>query len=531
MRAAHVLFVLVCRCCVAGGVSWRPTAAAADVINEPPTASFASDPEENGGCLRQLPATRPCDFDTNCLPYKVLARFSEYEVRRYAQSSWLSTVLVTPNRVLAALQGHHRLVGFISRIRSSTNNSLAGATVRMGKPIVLQMKHARHPGVIRELEDYTVSSPLVGDVRELDADTRQAAAEQQILVDSVQEHVVYARTWRCFPWDLTDSFLRSAAANLTLAMRQHGHTFFDRYVFLASYDSGSTELLASSATVYELWFYGAQYSATGVLRNSGSAPETAQVLTNSPATTSTRRKLCRGMECPTFDVLSVYTHGIQKRRYRDSVFATASPPDCAFTALSVWKGLMPLQLYRHGINSQLEVIEPTRPVGLVQVHESTGDAKCGDNVTVAMYLPSRLHASPPQRGSSAPAVRVTRVQDLVVFAWPVGGYLLDPSRVRAELRSFKHHLRAAGLCFNESSYYVAFYDFLVRFHGRQNELWLSATTCVESVMAEEGHASLELPVPASDQRSSNNNGDDDYYGLNVAAFYPDDDEVPGNPTP
>jgi hypothetical protein len=57
----------------------------------------------------------------------------------------------------------------------------------------------------------------------------------QVLLDKVQEHIVYSRTWECYPWELSDDFLRENAENLTTALRRHGHTFFDSYVYLASY--------------------------------------------------------------------------------------------------------------------------------------------------------------------------------------------------------------------------------------------------------------------------------------------------------
>lgn len=55
-----------------------------------------------------------------------------------------------------------------------------------------------------------------------------------------------------------------------------------------------------------------------------------------------------GVECPPFDVLRIYRNGIQKRLYYDGVFAATAIDDCLFTNIAIWKGFMPLHLYKHG---------------------------------------------------------------------------------------------------------------------------------------------------------------------------------------
>ena len=74
-------------------------------------------------------------------------------------------------------------------------------------------------------------------------------------------------------------------------------------------------------------------------------------------------------------------------------------------------------------------------------------------------------------------VRISHLEDLIVYVWPVGGYLLEPKRVHAELQRFRTRLTQFGLCYYYHEYYIAIYDFIVRFHGRQNELWVLAKTC------------------------------------------------------
>jgi hypothetical protein len=39
--------------------------------------------------------------------------------------------------------------------------------------------------------------------------------------------------------------------------------------------------------------------------------------------------------------------GIQKRRYFDTVLIQAGTNECEFNSLSVWRGFMPLHLYKH----------------------------------------------------------------------------------------------------------------------------------------------------------------------------------------
>lgn len=57
------------------------------------------------------------------------------------------------------------------------------------------------------------------------------------------------------------------------------------------------------------------------------------------------------------------------------------------------------------------------------------------------------------------------------------------------MKKFATRLRQLGLCFKAGEYYLVTYDFMVRFHGRQNEIWFLSDRCPP-------------PVRRSDQSSS-----------------------------
>ena len=54
-----------------------------------------------------------------------------------------------------------------------------------------------------------------------------------------------------------------------------------------------------------------------------------------------------------------------------------------------------------GINSHLEVIEATRPIGILRVTEEEPAHNSTCAMTSLMYLPRRLHQNPPNAGPSA----------------------------------------------------------------------------------------------------------------------------------
>lgn len=59
-------------------------------------------------------------------------------------------------------------------------------------------------------------------------------------------------------------------------------------------------------------------------------------------------------------------------------------------------------------------------------------------------------------------MRITALNDVIVYAYTVGGYLLDPLRVRRELADMKYRLSEFGECYKDDEYYVVIYDFIVR---------------------------------------------------------------------
>ena len=62
-----------------------------------------------------------------------------------------------------------------------------------------------------------------------------------------------------------------------------------------------------------------------------------------------------------------------------------------------------------GINSHWEVLETTRPIGIVHVQDRNltvarglnNSSNCRHDLTVSLYLPKRLHSNPPKAGIGA----------------------------------------------------------------------------------------------------------------------------------
>ncbi|CAG0900130.1 unnamed protein product [Darwinula stevensoni] len=307
-----------------------------------------------------------------CLSYELITSLDVYEVRKYPSTAWASTVVVTESRLLAQLQAYHQLQEYLN----GTNDP--GLQLNVSFPFLTQIQASRHPGVLQELIDYTISIPLLG----LNTEPPRPLSHA-IQIDRLESHTVFVQSWRSLLWQMTEDVVRKKSEDFMNLLRLHGHSFFDRYTYLALYALPWT----AEESIYELWIYGSTPSHFPPRGN---------------------------------------------RRGRTSVSVVTDPPPSVITTQ------MKKQLCR-GINSNLEVIEATRPVGLVRV-ANTGDPECPRNITVAFYLPQRIQANPPQRGPAAPMVHISYLEDLIVYVWPVGGYLLEPKRVHAELQRFRTRL-------------------------------------------------------------------------------------------
>ncbi|XP_037077508.1 uncharacterized protein LOC119098638 [Pollicipes pollicipes] len=77
----------------------------------------------------------------------------------------------------------------------------------------------------------------------------------------------------------------------------------------------------------------------------------------------------------------------------------------------------------------------------------------------------------------APPTSLAYVHDLHVYVQTVGGFVLEPGRVADEVTAFRAELDALRLCYRPDQYFVAVYDFIQRYHGRLNEVWLVARRC------------------------------------------------------
>lgn len=389
-----------------------------------------------------------------------------YEVRSYPSSLWVSTFVLGDNRVLAELEGWARLKQYLD------GNNDQGVFLNTTVPLVTQIKYRNNPGVWKEARDYTMALYLSPSSPQTPTPYPMTS---EVLIDSVEQRLVFVRNFRAHIWEMTDRHVRSRVGRLVSLLQDSGEAFLSKYFYLASYSR--PDLYNESD--YELWLFASRFRDSSQLhpRVKSVDPPLNKV------TLKTMKRVCRGLECPRFDVLRGYKYGIQKRRYYDTKLASYSPDECEFSRTGLWRGFMPLHLYKHGVNSHLEILEATRPIGIVQVKRNglhsteSNRVQCAYNYTVSFYLPERFHSNPPTTGPQGPRIRITSVDDLIVYVHTVGGYILDPDRIREELGRFTGRLRQFGLCYQDDEYYVVVYDFVVRFHGRLNEIWLIAKTC------------------------------------------------------
>ena len=96
-----------------------------------------------------------CDVvDGVCPPYRLLERTEHYDIRWYPSYKWASTIIMSQDRFLSQWQGLSRLENFFS------GQNDQGLFMNATLPLLSQIKHSRHPGVLRELRDITFSLPI-----------------------------------------------------------------------------------------------------------------------------------------------------------------------------------------------------------------------------------------------------------------------------------------------------------------------------------------------------------------------------------
>ena len=96
-----------------------------------------------------------CDImDNVCPPYRLLERTEDYDIRWYPSYKWISTIIMSQDRFLSQWQGLSRLDNFFS------GQNDQGLSMNATLPLLSQIKHTRHPGVLRELRDITFSLPI-----------------------------------------------------------------------------------------------------------------------------------------------------------------------------------------------------------------------------------------------------------------------------------------------------------------------------------------------------------------------------------
>ncbi|KAF0312776.1 Heme-binding protein 2 [Amphibalanus amphitrite] len=399
----------------------------------------------------------PCD--DSCPEYQVVSRTARYEVRLYPAIIWVSYVTATENRLLAEMEAQAGIEDYLE------GDNSRGARLRRGYPTLTQLQFSpghssgRQPG-----GDFSVSVPLLAET-----DPPRPTTDQVVL-DSVDQQRVFVMSFRARPWKLTDRSLRMRTRRFSRRLRRHGQTFLDEYFYLAKYKESSSE----HRSYYEIWLYGTPHESTHRFRPMGKR----LLDRRSNLTIATMRRLCRGRECPRFEVLGEFPGGIQKRHYYNAAFATSRLDRCESSLSAVWSGLLPLHLYREGINTHLERIEPTRPAGVLRVwreEASNGTSVC--HMTVMVYLPRRLHRSPPNTGVHAPTVGLSYIHELTVYVQTAGDLDLGSGHLDRHVTEFHMRLDELGLCYKSDEYFIAVYDDVQRYHGRMNELWTVAQRC------------------------------------------------------
>ena len=80
----------------------------------------------------------------------------------------------------------------------------------------------------------------------------------------------------------------------------------------------------------------------------------------------------------------------------------------------------------------MEIIEATRPIALVHVAESSSPfTECPQNMTMAVYLPKRLHSNPPLTGYAAVILpflcttyNSTRIRRYVIYTYSFSDFII-----------------------------------------------------------------------------------------------------------
>lgn len=125
--------------------------------------------------------------------------------------------------------------------------------MNLSYPLLTQMKHGKHPGIIAQVWNPFKDDPLrsfynVGSLQELKDITLSAPvpANHQIsppmpvsadvVVDVVEASTVFVQSFRARLWDMTDRAIRHRADKFMTTLRNHGEAFHDRYYYLAAFN-------------------------------------------------------------------------------------------------------------------------------------------------------------------------------------------------------------------------------------------------------------------------------------------------------
>ncbi|XP_042860495.1 cell surface glycoprotein 1-like isoform X2 [Penaeus japonicus] len=221
----------------------------------------------------------PWDCAPRCPKYTLLDWNTDYDVRHYPETSWVSTVIISDNRVLAELEGYMRVQDYFYGLNDH------GLVLNLTIPFVTQIKFGKHPGVLEETNDYTVSL-YVQPAYFLHDQRPPTPISNEVLVDELEPKTVFVHNFEANVWDVTEAFLEEKVNALMAQLRHNGEAFLDRYYYLASYSR--PELY--QPVYYEIWVYATNFRDPQTTMKTIGRRRTTQV---NKITQKTLSKLCR----------------------------------------------------------------------------------------------------------------------------------------------------------------------------------------------------------------------------------------------
>ena len=176
----------------------------------------------------------------------------------------------------------------------------------------------------------------------------------------------------------------------------------------------------------------------------------------------------RGSDGPEFKVLETKLEDYEVRLYAKSHWAATSASQLNDYSTATNGMFWKLFNYIRGNNEEEKKIEMTIPVKTrVDLDDN---AKC-KGVTMAFFIPSKLHANPPVPKDKE--VFNLEEEGAVMYAKAFGGFAKEKDWEN-HLQNLKDSLERDGKHYSKDLYYAAGYDPPYRLFGRRNEVLLVA---------------------------------------------------------